>query len=474
MWRAEQSGGTLFVSLGARRVEAAVQVRGRWLGDSAMTFAIDPGAASESAAAVLTQALAPLGHALQHWREMPRTDGVVLRELRVLVADGWLTWATLPWSDGLADSATADAYVRAQLAAGGTPCDAADAVCVDDAAYGRPRAVARFPVGVMDALARFAASLGVALRSVCPLSVAAWTAAPRGGTFALAVLDEGLTAVVQGGRRIGEVIVRGPLGEVAEGDAPVRALQGLWNRLRARDPQFAALPCLAVLDLAQVTGNAAFPDAALPTGLQHLKWPAQPLGAPPSRRLQLAALFASRTASRPSGLDAMPAAGARPWLRWAAAAAVAAALLGVAQAWQLARQVQATQVEWTALREAPAPVVRHAPWSREDLARVQAVNTAVRELNLPISALLAALQPPGDLRVAVLGVDVASGAPAVAGGPSSVKISAQARSGADMARYVAYVAQRRPFGSAYLVRHEIATEASDRPYRFTVEAQWKD
>jgi hypothetical protein len=71
-------------------------------------------------------------------------------------------------------------------------------------------------------------------------------------------------------------------------------------------------------------------------------------------------------------------------------------------------------------------------------------------------------------------VDVASGAPVVAGGSSSVKISAQARSGADMARYVAYVAQRRPFGSAYLVRHEIATEAPDRPYRFTVEAQWKD
>ena len=53
-------------------------------------------------------------------------------------------------------------------------------------------------------------------------------------------------------------------------------------------------------------------------------------------------------------------------------------------------------------------------------------------------------------------------------------MESQARSGADMARYVAYVAQRRPFGSAYLVRHEIAAEAPDRPYRFTVEAQWKD
>lgn len=479
MWRVEPSGGTLFLSLGARHVEAAVQVRGRWLGDSAVAFAIDPGPARDPVVAVLTHALSQVSAALQQWRETPRTDTVVLRELRVLVADCWLTWATLPWSESLADPATADAYVRAQLAAGGTPCDAADAVCVDDAAYGQPRAVARFPAGVTDDLERFAAGLGVALRSVCPLSVAAWTVAPRGGTPALAVLDEGLTAVVQGGRRLGEVIVRGPLSEVVEGDAPMRALQGLWNRLRARDPQFAALPGLAVLDLAQVVGHAslseaALPDAALPAGLQCVTWPAQPLGAPSSRRLQLAALFASSTASRPSGLDAVAAAEARPWLRWAAAAAAAAALLGVAQAWQLARQVQATQAEWTALREAPAPVVRHAPWSREDLARVQAVNTAVRELNLPISALLAALQPPGDLRVAVLGVDVASGAPVVAGGSSSVKISAQARSGADMARYVAYVAQRRPFGSAYLVRHEIATEAPDRPYRFTVEAQWKD
>jgi hypothetical protein len=101
------------------------------------------------------------------------------------------------------------------------------------------------------------------------------------------------------------------------------------------------------------------------------------------------------------------------------------------------------------------------------------VNAAVRELNLPISALLAALQPPADLRVAVLGVDVTSGAQAAAG-TSSVKISAQARAGADMARYVAYVAQRRPFDSAYLVRHEIAGDAPDRPYRFTVEAAWKE
>jgi len=278
------------------------------------------------------------------------------------------------------------------------------------------------------------------------------------------VLDEGCTTVVHGGRRIGEVVVRGQVTDLAEGRPPMHALQGLWNRLRARDAQLAIVPGPWVLDLA-----ALLQDEALPADLRALQWPAPPQGLPP--RLQLAALDASGH----SGLDAAPAAVESPrWLRWAAAASLAAALLGGIEAWQLARQAQAAEAEWAALREAPAPVLRQASWSREDLARAAAVNAAVRELNLPISALLAALQPPADLHVAVLGVDVASGAPAEAGGSSRVKITAQAPSGVDMAHYVAYVAQRRPFDGAYLVRHEIAMEVPERPWRFMVEASWKD
>lgn len=461
MSRDSSGAGALFVSLGAQRVEAAAQARGRWVEGSTVTLAIDPpsGPGRQAATLALAHAVSQAGEALRRRPEAP-----ALRELHVRVADCWLTWATVPWSDDLADPATANPALRAHLAGTGCPCDDGDALCVDDAAYGQPRVMVRFPAAVLEAVSRLAAGLGLPLRSLRPLGVSAWAAMPRGGVRALVMLEEGCTAVLQGGRRIGEVLVRGQVTDLAEGRAPVHALQGLWNRLRARDAQLAAVPRLWVLDLA-----AILQGEALPEGLQALEWPAPPHGLSP--RLHLAALDASRH----HGLDAVPAAVASPrWLRWAAAASVAAALLGGLEAWQLARQAQAAQAEWVALREAPAPVLRQAPWSREDLARVAAVNAAVRELNLPISALLAALQPPADLRVAVLGVDVASGTPAEAGGASRVKISAQAVSGADMARYVAYVARRRPFDGAYLVRHEIAMEVPERPWRFTVEASWKD
>ena len=53
-----------------------------------------------------------------------------------------------------------------------------------------------------------------------------------------------------------------------------------------------------------------------------------------------------------------------------------------------------------------------------------------------------------------------------------VKVQAEARTGAEMANYVAFLAERKPFGRAYLVQHEIDETSQERPYRFTVEALW--
>jgi hypothetical protein len=64
-----------------------------------------------------------------------------------------------------------------------------------------------------------------------------------------------------------------------------------------------------------------------------------------------------------------------------------------------------------------------------------------------------------------------SGSP---GRASSVKIVAEARTGSEMARYVAFVGQRKPFARAYLTRHEIVEAVAERTYRFTVEALWNE
>ena len=55
-----------------------------------------------------------------------------------------------------------------------------------------------------------------------------------------------------------------------------------------------------------------------------------------------------------------------------------------------------------------------------------------------------------------------------------MKIVAEARSAGDMAGYVRFLAERKPLNGAYLLEHEIAEGEAERPYRFTVEATWKD
>jgi hypothetical protein len=139
-------------------------------------------------------------------------------------------------------------------------------------------------------------------------------------------------------------------------------------------------------------------------------------------------------------------------------------------AWQAVQRVNGLQqqLEAVQLRSAPAAP---AALSRDEQARVPAVNAAIREMNLPVSALLQALQPPRDIRVAVLGVDVLGASP---GATTGIKITGEARTGAEMARYVAFVSSRKPFTGAYLTRHEIDDTTPERPYRFTVEAAWND
>jgi len=79
------------------------------------------------------------------------------------------------------------------------------------------------------------------------------------------------------------------------------------------------------------------------------------------------------------------------------------------------------------------------------------------------------LQPPQELHVAVLGVDAASGESARA-----IKVTAEAPTGEDMARYIGFISGRHPLSDAYLTRHEIIETASGRPYRFTIDVQWAD
>jgi hypothetical protein len=446
--RRGKARAALVLLVGARQVEWAVLERGAkpcWREGSAATYAIAAGG----------EPLAALCGALQ---ALPAPSGV--QELRVLVADSWLAAVTLPWSDAMRDGRAASSQARARLAAAGFAAETADIIRIDDAPFGVPRLALAYPAALMAALEQLAARSGARLASVLPLAAAGWEAARRQpGAAQLAVLalaGAGMLAIARAGdQRLQELTVRVDAGS----GVPQHELQQLWQRQCLRDPQLAALGRPALLDLSGAPPLAgAWADAiALPA---------------PQGDAGPALALACASGARRSGLDAIQA--GRPLTRpqWAAlggALVLACAALG--HGLNAGASAQALQ----ASLEAPRPV-RAAPpvpaWSAAETARVGAVNVAIRELNLPFDALLRALAPAPDLQVAVLSVTTTAGSSAAAG--SSVKIVAEARTRADMARYAAFVGERKPFTGAYLVEHELDETSPERPYRFTLEAMWKD
>jgi hypothetical protein len=121
---------------------------------------------------------------------------------------------------------------------------------------------------------------------------------------------------------------------------------------------------------------------------------------------------------------------------------------------------------------------------REQDQQTKVIAEAVRQLNLPVARLLRTLQAPGDLHVALLGLDL-NGQPvqdadaATPGGaadiaPSgSLKIAAEAETAQDMLNYLAFLSQQQMFRSVYLVKHELASGAAGQAYRFQLEAKWR-
>ncbi|MDB5804533.1 MAG: hypothetical protein JWN73_1855 [Betaproteobacteria bacterium] len=99
--------------------------------------------------------------------------------------------------------------------------------------------------------------------------------------------------------------------------------------------------------------------------------------------------------------------------------------------------------------------------------RVTAINGAIAELNLPWQALFSSLERIKPNNIALLGLEP--------NGPKHLlRISAEAKQADDMLDFVRLLRQQPPFVDALLVKHEINTQDSNRPLRFSVEAVWKD
>ncbi|MFC5473804.1 hypothetical protein [Paraherbaspirillum soli] len=453
--------GTLFIVIGAQEIESGVHAGGNWLKDSVQRAPLD---LTQDAAAPIA-ALDQIELALKRWRDaQPAAASLKVREVRVLISDIWLATASLPWSGMLKRADTAEAFARGQMEAAGFDLTTADTVKLDDARFGAPRLVLAYPSVLLTAIARLATGVGAVLASVLPLSVTAWEAAPRpqrSKADALLVLERGLLLTAQGSARMSEVMVRAEADFGADAARTEQVLREHIQRMRLRDLHFSQVKRIPVLNLSAAGATLTDADllcislpASAVSARLHLAWL--------SRRCRLA-------------IDAVAAKPAMTAVQWGVAA-MAVLLCGglLFQVWQMHGRVKLVRQQLAASQAAQRPPPAPVAWSREEVTRVQAVNVAIRELNLPIATLLRALQPPADIAAAVLNVEVMGAAPSSTDGSAGVRIVAEAHTGADMARYVAFVAERKPFTGAYLSRHEIVEASPERPYRFTVEAVWAE
>lgn len=518
MWQVKP---TVWIVIGAQRIDCGVMVGTDWQQGSMQSIAYAP--QWDDMLVALQQIGAPLLGALSQGMPPLEVDAIaargkkasVLAHIKVLISEAWLPTVSVPWSPACLNAVTAQAYVQAQLRQAGFEISAGDEIRLDDAPYGQPRVVVAYPAILLEALSSLAQQMKSRLAAVLPLSLAAWCYAQKflqePASFAepsqtvvvsstdkvnrkkpigmgaeatsLAVIEaQQVTFVQMMGTQLLQLLSRSlphPSHESTEIPDAESAVLAHWQRIQLRNGPMVTPPHLHVLDL----NHAITSGKEIATSLKHVALPVEANAAHRPQTLQLVHALGA-TAVTTIWQHPLAAWGrvqqlSGVWRRYLLAGLSLLVMAGmIFYAWHLIRAVEMEQHVSADTSPRP-PEIRQPPLGREEKNRIVSVNAAIRQMNLPVAALLQAMQPPRDIRVALLGVDLAAQgstgtAEAATLGPrtATLKITAEARTGAEMASYVAYLAERRPFVGAYLVRHEVMETQAEQPYRFTVEALW--
>lgn len=457
-----------FVWIGPRMVEAAVSVRGAWVDRAAWQ-----GAFSEHSD--VTTCLATLA---QHW-EQNNVLPAGRRALWVGVSETHLASATLPWSPMLWRDALAGSLAQAQLVQAGHDAQTGDVVRWADAPAGEPRLVLGYGASLSASVEALAAKLNARLMSMVSLSALGGQCAASipwrqhvasTSHQALGLLLDGQAVLIEG-------LARSPARLLMQNhEDEMLALRTLWARASLRAWSRSEPPgqlddggaaSLRVIDLRAAQSSLHATPREL-DGFAVQAWPVVRPAMAPSPVLHL---LRAATGWPTDALDAV----ARP-LRWSRAqrAILAVAVLGLSalvadnfSLWQ-DRRVALAQV---AAVEAPRPTVsRAAPLNRDELQKAQQLNEAVRRLNFPVDALLTALQPPKDIPVSVLSIEMRANAAAMRG---VVSVKGQAPLTDDMSRYVLHVGGQSPYQEAHLRLHEQQVALPGQPVVFSMEAAWQ-
>jgi hypothetical protein len=441
VWLGRRSGDVIGVFIGAQRISVGV-LDGHGVRDgSVFSVAVDQPDVWSS----LAGQLAP---------HLPSSR----RRVRACISDHWLAVDCLPWSQAILKRYQAHRQARQHFQAIGFSLAPEDVVELDDAPRGQPRMAVAYPARFMLALDALAAALDARLESVLPMSVLAWRwgdAGHRDGAL-LAVIEDQAMLLLQGRRRIEGLIGRRLPGDGADVVDRSAVLDQLWRRQTLRYPGWdgaASMKLLALSDESRRGGWDAAPWVRLPPGRHQEDVAAAGLGLLASAHDGATTLNPIRPRKH------------RAWLLLAALLALSAVWAGQGLSAKSARHELTMTAQADGMPGRDQGVRPPAPLEAK---RLQAVNTAIAQLNMPVGRLFQALQPPKDIEVKVLSFKVGA-----TGSARAATIMAESTSSDDMVRYADFLAASVPFTAAHLKQHTWVDDPAGRLYRFTVEASWQ-
>ena len=424
------------------------------------------------------QGLSGLGEALEKTLSQDERANKGWHDIHVIASERWLQSLSVPWSQALLRKETEQAFLRDQFLASGVVLAPADVLQIGDGPEGQPRLAVLYSGQLIQALLKWSSQLGGALISVQPLYLAGWALLRQSATRMssrekssqpswrmLALSDKDSVTLVYGAAGISTEsgVIEGISHRYADFTSDeLGGVQIAWRRFILRNPHFNALKEIPILNVS--SGSLVF------VSQDDIQRPVNEL-----LNIGIADLVraASVMAGHPLRLENV-APRWKPW-HWLM-------LMGLLlTVFFLAIRIGVSTSEHRNITSKISEIHRSAAglqvvksWSKEEINRVQSINRAVRDLNVPVDALLEALIPPKDIKVAILGMETVGKALSVSSTTSSIKLTGQACSTADMARYVAFVSDRKPFTGASLLRHEFSEKLGRCPYKFTVEAKWSD
>jgi len=418
-------------------------------------------------------------------------------ELRVLVSDQWVPSTSMPWNAAQYRSGTAIAVARGELAEAGYEVLSGDLLRLDDAPLRRPRLAVCYPAALLEQVGRLAAVLKTRPYSMTTLSSLAWRGndalgqTPAHSERVLAILEPSVLEPGEASTRQ-VILVRGQRTSACIDEVLIRPLHAALQPDGRRRPTTREL-ATSIASIVQRLGWNAVPspsslEAATLFSVTDLA-PNDPLSGVSGPMAWWVMPRGRRDLVRAHALDAVARAAGPSLVKLLALVCVfgGIGLSGMALWRNEARLQEALDAASAARRAAVVPEA--PPPSGEQAKRVAAVNAVVSELNIPLPHLLRALQPPKDIRVGLLGLELVAGrergaepagAMDVRVSRPTLKVHAEAPTSIDMTRYVAFLSDRKPLNHAYLVRHEVPDNAAGQSgntrasYRFTVEVAWKD